>query len=105
MVLIVLLNFKGEYIVPESVSEINAYAFSHCEGLTSITFPDNLLTIGENAFGNCSNLALIKIPSSVKSIGGILEEKGVILSEHIIGTNRHRSVAAQASVLFNPLQR
>lgn len=27
------------------------------------------------------------------------------LQEHIIGTNRHRSVAAQASVLFNPLQR
>ena len=27
------------------------------------------------------------------------------LQEHIIGTNRHRNVAAQASVLFNPLQR
>ena len=79
-------NFKGEYIVPESVSEINAYAFSHCEGLTFITFPDNLLTIGENAFESCSSLKSLNIPNSVTTIGDFAFRNCISIKSLILGT-------------------
>lgn len=79
-------NFKGGYIVPKTVSEIKAYAFSHCEGLTSITFQDNLLTIGENAFESCSSLNSLSIPNSVTTIGDFAFRGCISVKTLILGT-------------------
>lgn len=54
---------------PDSLTEIGAYAFSGCPGLTSITLPANLEEIGYNAFSNCSNLELPSFPETLKKIG------------------------------------
>lgn len=55
--------------LPDSLTEIGAYAFSSCPGLTSITLPANLEEIGYNAFSNCSNLELPSFPETLKKIG------------------------------------
>ncbi|MDR3184585.1 MAG: leucine-rich repeat protein [Prevotellaceae bacterium] len=59
----------GTYIIPSTVLEINAYAFSQCTNLTSIIIPNSVTTIGEAAFSTCTGLASIIIPNSVTTIG------------------------------------
>ena len=56
-------------VLPQTITEICAYAFNECKKLTSINFPEGLLSIGEMAFYGCSNLKNIEIPSSVTHIG------------------------------------
>ncbi|MBO7315852.1 MAG: leucine-rich repeat domain-containing protein, partial [Paludibacteraceae bacterium] len=52
------------------VTSIGNYAFSCCNGLTSITIPNSVTSIGNEAFYGCSGLTSITIPESVTSIGG-----------------------------------
>ena len=84
---------RSEVNVPDTVTSINEYAFSHNSKLISVTIPDsvteipcgafydcvwlknvnitgnNLLTIDESAFADCHKLESINIPDSVTSIG------------------------------------
>ena len=53
---------------PESVKSIEAYAFSGCAGLTSVTIPESVESIGCYAFYGCTGLTSITIPESVKII-------------------------------------
>ncbi|MCQ2298981.1 MAG: leucine-rich repeat domain-containing protein, partial [Bacteroidales bacterium] len=46
----------GVVKVPDSVTEIGAYAFDDCTGLTSIVIPDSVTEIGDHAFGGCKGL-------------------------------------------------
>ncbi len=57
------------YNIPDSVTDIEAYAFSECDSLTSMTIPDSVTSIGAYAFSNCGSLTSITIPDSVTSIG------------------------------------
>ncbi|MCM1159531.1 MAG: leucine-rich repeat domain-containing protein, partial [Clostridium sp.] len=59
---------KGQYIVSDSVTSIEDYAFSECSGLTSIEIPDSVTRIGWYAFSGCSSLTSIEIPDSVTDI-------------------------------------
>lgn len=43
-------------VIPSTVTEIDDYAFSSWENLTTITIPNSVKSIGKNAFSNCSNL-------------------------------------------------
>ena len=61
-------NTRTEYIIPDSVTNIDDWAFSGCSGLTSVTIPDSVAGIGENAFYYCSGLTSITIPDSVTNI-------------------------------------
>ena len=78
-------------VIPEGVTNISAYAFYHCEGITSVSFPSTLESIGENAFAytdlmsvdipvgftevaacafeHCGSLASVTIPEGVIKIG------------------------------------
>ena len=56
-------------VIPDSVTEIGAYAFSGCTGLTSINIPDSVTDIGDFAFSRCTNLDSVIIPDSVNKIG------------------------------------
>ncbi len=55
--------------IPDSVTNIESFAFFGCSGLTSITLPDGLIVIGDSAFYGCSGLTKIVLPASVTSIG------------------------------------
>ena len=62
-------NTRKEYTIPDSVTNITAYAFSGCLNLTSITIPDSVTSIGADVFSNCRSLTNIRIPNGVTSIG------------------------------------
>ena len=58
-----------EINLPNSVTSIGDKAFEYCDSLSSITIPNSVTSIGERTFFYCSNLTNITIPSSVTSIG------------------------------------
>lgn len=78
--------------IPETVTKINAYAFTNCTsiksltisgkttqigtnafyfntGLTELTLGNGVQIIGESAFEGCSELTALSLPASVKSVG------------------------------------
>ena len=54
--------------IPNSVTDICAYAFYNCPGLKGVTIPEGVVRIGTEAFYYCRNLTELAIPSSVKQI-------------------------------------
>ena len=67
------LYLNGERItyieIPETVTQIPAYAFRGCNTLTDITIPDSVTSIGTSAFSDCTSLTSITIPDGVTSVG------------------------------------
>jgi uncharacterized repeat protein (TIGR02543 family) len=57
------------FIMPNTVTTINDYAFAYCSNLTSVTIGNSVETIGNEAFVYCSKLTSITIPNSVTAIG------------------------------------
>ena len=55
-------------VIPESVTSIEAYAFSQCNSLTSVTIPNSVTSIGKWAFDSCNSLTSVVIPDSATSI-------------------------------------
>ena len=47
---------QGTYSIPNSVTNIEHYAFGDCSGLTSVFIPDGVTSIGNNAFSNVLNV-------------------------------------------------
>ena len=66
------LSFAGKemtsIVIPEGISAIPSYAFSHC-ALTSVTIPIGVSSIGDYAFQNCSSLISVTLPEGLSSIG------------------------------------
>ena len=62
-------DWQGDYVIPDSVVEIEEDAFSECSGLTSIVIPTSVDVIGKWAFSGCTGLTSIIIPNSVTKIG------------------------------------
>jgi len=60
---------QGDYIIPDSVIEIECSAFEGCIELTSVTIPESVTKIGDNAFSGCTGLTSVVIPASVIEIG------------------------------------
>ncbi len=58
-----------EVVIPSSVTEIGAYAFSGCEKLKTVGFSDGVTEIKPYAFANCTRLREISIPASVNLVG------------------------------------
>lgn len=56
-------------IIPESVTDINAYSFLFCTALTSIELPEGLSAISKETFSKCIKLTDITIPSTIMEIG------------------------------------
>ena len=59
-----------EIVIPDSVTDIEQYAFEGCTSLSDITLPDSLTYIDGFAFANCTSLKTVTVPASVTFIGG-----------------------------------
>ena len=60
---------SGQYLIPNTVTEICGYGFDHCYSLSEVTIPSSVTSIGEDAFFRCTGLKQVMIPASVSSIG------------------------------------
>ena len=56
-------------VLPDTVTEIDDYAFNTCEDLEYIYLPDGLTRIGNSAFDYNDELAYVYVPDSVEDIG------------------------------------
>ena len=61
-------ELSGEYVMPNTVTEIADNAFWGCTELTSVVISNNVTEIAYGAFMNCSSLQSIDIPSGVVAI-------------------------------------
>ena len=55
-------------VIPDGVTEIDAFAFEYAEGLTNVLIPSSVTIIGGSAFYGCKGLTSVFIPDSVKEI-------------------------------------
>ena len=62
-------NTATHFTVPETVKEIEPYAFSNCANLESVTVSEGVKSIGESAFYGCTSLVDIELPDSLREIG------------------------------------
>lgn len=76
----------GEYIVPDSVTNIVDYAFLWCSKLTVVTIPDSVTSIGDAAFNYCG-LTSVTIGNSVTSIGDSVFDSCQRLTSVTIGNS------------------
>lgn len=62
-------DYQGEYIIPEGVTEIAAFAFSDCLYITKVVMPSTLVKFGWcGIFEGCANLVYAQFPNSVKEV-------------------------------------
>ena len=74
-------------ILSNALTSIEASTFANCESLESITIPENVTSIDKDAFYGCENLTSIVIPSSVNSIASYVFFKCYKLKEvYYLGT-------------------
>ena len=55
-------------LLPDTITEIDEYAFERCKSLETINIPTNVTHIGYCAFSNCINIKELRIPDSVTTI-------------------------------------
>ena len=58
-----------EVEIPDTVTEIESYAFHNFMKVKEINLPNSVTSIGDKAFEYCDSLSSITIPNSVTSIG------------------------------------
>lgn len=56
-------------VLPETVTEISAFAFASCTNLKEIEIPESVTYIGGAAFSTCSSLSDISLPTNLSKIG------------------------------------
>ena len=69
------------FIIPDSVTTINATAFINCRFLTSVTIPGGVTSIGTQAFYSCDSLQEVHFESEIPPTVGT----AVFFTEKILG--------------------
>lgn len=93
-----------ELVIPDSVTEIGANAFTQCKQLTSIKLPANLKEIKYYTFGACNNLTKIVIPDNVTIIGEKAFNACMKLIEIVIPKSV-KSIGSRAFYLVSTLEK
>lgn len=62
-----------DFVVPEEVTKIGAYAFYHC-GLTSVHIPETVTAIEQSCFLGSEKLQTVNIPSKVQKIYDVFRD-------------------------------
>ena len=57
-------------VMPDTVLEIENYAFSNCVSLECIKFSPEIHVIGEGAFYGCSELRVVNLPEGLREVSG-----------------------------------
>jgi uncharacterized repeat protein (TIGR02543 family) len=60
----------GSYTIPNTVTNIDDYAFDLCTNLISITIPNSVTNLGDGAFYYCTSLTSIYFQGNAPSLGG-----------------------------------
>jgi hypothetical protein len=99
--------FYGSYIdgvtIPNSVTNIGAYAFEGNSGLTSVTIGTNVISIGDDAFAYCASLPNVMIPASVTCIG-VDSFGGIEYMTNIAVSAQNTNYSSANGILFNKSQ-
>ncbi len=61
---------ETSYTVPDTVVEIQGYAFSREPSLEEVVFGENVITVGDECFFNCPNLESVIFNEKLEYIGG-----------------------------------
>ncbi len=77
-------NFSGEFVVPESITEIAASTFAN-SAFTKIVLPEGLKTIPEKLFAGSKELREVVLPGSITHIGERAFENCTALESVTIG--------------------
>ncbi len=56
-------------VIPPTVTEIGASAFSWCQNITEVVIPDTVKMIGQNAFAGCENLEEVTFGTDLQELG------------------------------------
>ena len=70
-----------ELVIPETIENINDYAFYKCSSITSLQVQSGTINVGDYAFYYCHNLTKVTIAESVKNIGASAFENCENLNE------------------------
>ncbi len=77
----------GEFVIPESITEIGDRAFYDCDGLTNVVFHGGFKTIGAESFFDCDGLTKIDMPDSARKIGSYAFASCNELREFVVNSN------------------
>lgn len=58
----------AEMVFPSTLKTIEMGAFSNCDALEAIEFPDGVELLGSHAMDDCANLTMVKIGQGIKTI-------------------------------------
>lgn len=94
-------NLATEIILPDTVKEINDFAFYMCSNLKRITLSASLETISSQAFCDCAMLESLEIPGSCTSIGDDAFLGCYSIKEFTVGSGEGGSYSAENGVLYN----
>lgn len=61
-------GISGEHTIPDTVTELEDFAFYSCYKLTKINLPGNLKTLPMGVFAGCSGLKTIQLPDGLETI-------------------------------------
>lgn len=59
---------EGDYVIPESVTQISDMAFYGCANLTSVQMPDTVQWLGLGTFQNCTSLSKINLSENTYEV-------------------------------------
>ena len=85
-------------IIPESVREIESFAFRGCTGLDSIEIPDNVTAIKTHAFEDCTGLTSIEFPDNVTVIGHDAFSGCTGIKQVILNINKKKPAESEAFI-------
>ena len=54
--------------LPNTVTQVGAYAFQDCPNLRSVTLSENMVHLGEGAFFGCQSLCKLNLPKGIRNI-------------------------------------
>ena len=72
---------ESEYVVPDTVTEIDDYAFADCPNIVRIILNENVITIGHHVFADCTKLRYIDGALGIQIIPNNAFEGCLSLSE------------------------
>ena len=93
-------GLAGNYIIPDTVTNIGVGAFATCSALTNVAFPNGLVSMGHDAFIFCDHLTRVALSSTLTSIGAVpFYSCGSLTNITVAGANPN--YASLGGVLFD----